>query len=414
MFRARGREKFNASRSRPQVFNQFNILQLTVQGPSFYRVERSAQQPTPQSHHTSQAEWVQEHLKDLLTTKFLTNEWKPPVPLGPEEPEQEMTTPPQPNLTALAWCQKTKSKAGLASLRTPDKLLRQWYDHPDLPDFKQFIDQARKDYPLDLPSSAQGNQGIKRQQTAGSSNGGDAGPAKKVVKTEQASSDMPKGALHPLSDLPTAITHQASIPGVKNTHVVVVVGQKVWLTNTDTSPRLLKKGNIISGFQSGKFWVKKPDGADPEAKDILFNLTDCTDHIMLGNAYQTVGDVIATKRAASPADAHIGYHEIRDAPTTENPGFFNMKRKFDCYFKPEPLKVKSEQEQAGGPVNIPASQLASSIPAEEWKSWATEVTWMTRWPPTASKGLQPVRPIVLMTRDLVIPQQSAVQLFRQS
>ena len=360
-----------------------------------------------------EAEWGQQHIIELLTSKFLLKEWKPPVALGSDEPEEQMTSPPQPRLTVLAWCNKSKAKNGLASVRTPEKVLRQWYDHAEHgPAFKKFLDEARDKYALDLPVSTGSTSGSGAGQGQKRSQGGHDESSAKKVKTGM-SSDMPDGSLVKLEEVPTPISWDATVPGSKSIHVIIVVGQKICFKNTGNSPQLLKKGSIVAGFQAGKFWVKKPSGEQqPSQKDVLFQLTDCDEGILLGSAYQTVGSVIATKRQASPADAHIAYHELQESPTAENPTHFKLCMKHECYFRVEDLKIKGEADP-NKEQNIPANHIAGAIPADSWNTWATKVGWLTRWPPTASKGLQPVRPVILMSRDLLIPESSTVKLFQE-
>ena len=64
--------------------------------------------------------------------------------------------------------------------------------------------------------------------------------------------------------------------------------------------------------------------------------------------------------------------------------------------------------------SIPSSLLpilAGAIPVEKWHTAFTEVVWAVKWSATAAKGLQPVRPLVVMARDVVVPAKSAIALF---
>ena len=133
-----------------------------------------------------EAEWGQQRIIELLTSKFLLKEWKPPVALGSDEPEEQMTSPPQPRLTVLAWCNKSKAKNGLASVRTPEKVLRQWYDHAEHgPAFKKFLDEARDKHALDLPVSTGSTSGSGAGQGQKRSQGGHDESSAKKVKTHQ-------------------------------------------------------------------------------------------------------------------------------------------------------------------------------------------------------------------------------------
>ena len=66
--------------------------------------------------------------------------------------------------------------------------------------------------------------------------------------------------------------------------------------------------------------------------------------------------------------------------------------------------------QDTGEVNkgVQQGHLGSVLPAEKWNTGASKVVWSCRWVP--GKGLQPIRPLVALTRPLVIPPGKAVEL----
>ena len=51
----------------------------------------------------------------------------------------------------------------------------------------------------------------------------------------------------------------------------------------------------------------------------------------------------------------------------------------------------------GDELTIPAPHLVGTIPSSKWlASAAVDVVWAVKWPAVAAKGLQPVRPAVVL------------------
>ena len=96
--------------------------------------------------------------------KFLLDEFKPMTPRsGP--PDTGIDLPPQPVLSLLAWGQgKCKD-----SLRTPDKILKTWYDGNFKDDFRAFLEESRQNFALDVKPSdvtEEDNPAAKRRKVA--------------------------------------------------------------------------------------------------------------------------------------------------------------------------------------------------------------------------------------------------------
>ena len=121
-----------------------------------------------------------------------------------------------------------------------------------------------------------------------------------------------------------------------------------------------------------------------------------------------MADIIKTKRASSPADAHVGFHDLKDHPKEGSPGHFLLERKHKVYFRFDDVPVQTEGDNKL--VKISSQNVASCIPVHCWKTWLTELTWSVRWPPTVSKGLQPVRPYITVARPVTLPAESIVEL----
>ena len=83
---------------------------------------------------------------------------------------------------------------------------------------------------------------------------------------------------------------------------------------------------------------------------------------------------------------------------------FSLSTKADVYFRLEDLPA---QEMVDGVKQISQGHLASAIPITTWTTPYTAVVWLARW---TLKGLQPSRPQVLFTKDMVLPSKKALKL----
>ena len=78
------------------------------------------------------------------------------------------------------------------------------------------------------------------------------------------------------------------------------------------------------------------------------------------------------------------------------------------YFRADDIQTKGEGETP----RVPIHHLAGCMKASEWETSASKVIWAVKWSDLAAKGLTPVRPMVVTTRHLMIPPQSAIELVK--
>lgn len=101
-------------------------------------------------------EWAEEHYTSWLSAGFLDGSLPVPksVMLPPVELSSELVeaAPPQPQLNTLTWNKQVKYE-GVPTLKMPPGVLTQYHDHARFgSEFKAMLEQARKDYPLDMPA----------------------------------------------------------------------------------------------------------------------------------------------------------------------------------------------------------------------------------------------------------------------
>lgn len=360
-------------------------------------------------HHAAmQVDWVKENVMETLARSFRDGTLNSPIPLPPAEPEAEIAMPPQPTLSILGWNSKSKTASGVATLKTPDRILQTWHDHTAWGGkFQEVLKTMRETHPLDLAPTATESNTKKRGADPSSAT---AGPAVKIRKGESGQLNLDPPASCVSSALPDAapLVHQVPLTAAKHVNIIITVGNRIFFQNTSKEPVLLRKGLTIAGFYKGKWWSSGKGQQEIEGKDIRFELQNADNMVLLGNQYTSLQDVVQAKRASSPANAHVGFHDMTDQPKDGNASFFTLtlKTKGSVYFRFEDTPAKTED----GKVKVASQNIAGVIPVACWQTWATELVWSVRWPPTESKGLQPVRPYICMAATKTLPAESVVEL----
>ena len=313
-----------------------------------------------------------------------------------------MPGPTPPTLSLLAWG-TGKAKE---TLKTPDKVLKAWWDGNFSLEFREFVEAARQNHELDVKITDDSSTGrpTKRPRLT------EAEGAKVETQAETEVKDA-KIESKDLSDLPT-LCYEAKVTANPKLVVKVTIGQGVFLENTVTSDESIKAGVVLCGYYKGKFWSPDSTSEAPSEKaDVTFRLTSNLDHVMLNSKYQPLGDIIKAKRQLTPADAHVSYHELIDSPTPTDASAFKLEpNKMTVYFKVADFPaVKTEEGEGEAKLMIPAAHLAGAIPEKVWRdSQLAEIVWAVKWPAVAAKGLQPIRPMVVTSKEFVIKSKTAV------
>lgn len=199
--------------------------------------------------------------------------------------------------------------------------------------------------------------------------------------------------------------------------LVIAIGKRIFLQNDAEERVTLPRGTLVAGFFKGKWWQNKNktkgqdqgDSQEPATNDIPFELKDASTMVQHGGKYVTLGSVILAKREVAPDEAKVCYHNLTDAPRSDSPGFFTLEVKHHCMFQVVDItSVKREPEAAaGGPsLSVQQGHIASALPWQAWETSWTNVCWITRW---STKGLMPVRPIVVTRHQLQLPGKRALE-----
>ena len=252
--------------------------------------------------------------------------------------------PEFPALSLLAPNNKTKSPAGLTSLSTPAKVLTQWHDHPHFQqEFRAFLKEQREKFPLDLPPAASrtrpgdetDNNPSKRARIANFF--GQEGDVQ-APKQETSEDDFLDA-----NDLGVPLTHESAIGSTK-LHMVVTVGNGVFLINRHTDAVTCKAGTVLAGYYKGKFESADKPVNGPDV--VSFELQGSKDTVLSGGKLTRLGDLVKSKRLTNPGDASISFHELQDAPTSTDPAAFTLKLKpkIHLVFRAVAFPAKSEMD----------------------------------------------------------------------
>lgn len=346
-------------------------------------------------------EWAKDFMVDFVSTGFLRGEFSLPaaasLPPAAIPAEKVEAAPPQPQLLLMTWCQKAKYE-GLPSIRTPDSVLKKWFDHQHFSgEFKKFLAEKRELYPLDLPlqsgsANKRGAEGdgeesaAKRGRSSGSGTGAGAAQAQAAQVVPETDSTMD------LSDLPSPVTWEAQVPAAKKgaptCNVVITIGHRVFLVNRGEQAVVLEEGTALAGWYKGKF-AKKPD-AQLEGQDVPYKLTDADSLVLMNGKPVTVASLVAEKRQTTP-DCVIGYHRMTDQPQPGKPAHFILQRNVDLCYRGDDVPAKREE----GEVKIPMHHLGGVIEWHRWDTKCSHILFAVKWNATVAKGLQPLRPVVV-------------------
>lgn len=373
----------------------------------------------------SELEWQRHHLESWLSEGYIDGSigLPPGAPsLMPKELPSDVVTalPPKPDLNTLAWSAKKDEVAGLPTLKTPDKILQAWHDHAVYGSrFQEWLTQSRAAIPLDLSESASTKASSSSNKRGAPGTSESLEPPPKVLKSTTKEEDAAAAAAAasiPAADLPKPLAWQATISGSGTKgkssgggKLVIAVGKRVFIVNEGSADLLLQPGSTLAGYYKGKFVALKSGQEEARLADVPFTLTDSTDSVLHENKIQSVGQVVAQKRALTPLSASVCYHELVDQPNAEDAKHFILTLKSPIAFRPENAPTTEDKKDKDGCYTLPQTSMAGCLDTLAWETKHTSITWAVKW---QARGLQPVRPVVVVTRKLTVKAGQAVELVK--
>lgn len=138
-------------------------------------------------------------------------------------------------------------------------------------------------------------------------------------------------------------------------------------------------------------------GTHPLDIEVLFNGHLKTLHEVVQNQIQKV------------PKAKIAYHRMEDSPDPKRVGNFKLTRSHQVWFIPQTsgANVEEPQEDEAQPSSAQGNA-AKLVPNHVWKSHATKIIYSVKW---GVSGLMPIRPQVVLIRDVDLSPARCCELF---
>ena len=136
-------------------------------------------------------------------------------------------------------------------------------------------------------------------------------------------------------------------------------------------------------------------------------LDDSSDYVYIGSKLTSVADAIDARAKEKPgSQLKVLYHDIKDDPRDDMPGHQKRIQKQRMVWKPEPSPVKVEADSTDS-VKMDYKHFAGSIETKKWNTDKCCVVWTVKW---STVGLAPVRPQVMLLKDVEIAPKTAIEL----
>ena len=179
--------------------------------------------------------------------------------------------------------------------------------------------------------------------------------------------------------------------------VRIGVGHQCWIFNPTESDLRVPAHKVFLSYHKGSWSHPKSKKKEETTEfDVVYALADATQLVWLKGKPQTLGSVIVEQRKTNPA-ANICYHEVHEDPQPGCPWHFTLKQTgAGIIFK-----------TVAAPLNATASSAASMVPASKWDDRCVCIAWHVHW---LLKGLSPIRPVVITTKELHIKSGCALKL----
>ena len=178
--------------------------------------------------------------------------------------------------------------------------------------------------------------------------------------------------------------------------MLVFYNDEIYLLNNSESSISLRKGHIVAQYFKGK-WQSGYSSADEDGNTIPFVLSTSDDLVVVGTETLCLKDVVEEKRTEDPLKAKVAYHDMVDNASTG----FTLTVKHRHAWKSE------ASERPGNVEAVLTKACAGWVPHGAWTTRSTAMTWIVKW---VAKGLQPVRPLVILKHAIRFDPKTYIKL----
>ena len=135
-----------------------------------------------------------------------------------------------------------------------------------------------------------------------------------------------------------------------------------------------------------------------------YNASTC--QVLFNGHLKTVYEIVHSQQQKVPT-VKVAYHKMEENPDPKRVGNFSLKRSHTVWFIPtggaNVEEAEDESQPASGQVN--AGKL---IPNHVWGNHATKIVFSVKW---GVSGLTPIRPQVVLVRDVDLAPSRCCELF---
>lgn len=262
-------------------------------------------------------------------------------------------------------------------LMLPAALCKKWQFHETFgKEFTAWLDNFTEKYTVIDPSVPEPTRDDKNKRGVD-----DQAPTPDNKKRARVSAD---NIVDPTS-ISEALLLDTKMVGKEAPMLQIRANHTIYILNKSAQEWASSMG-FVASFGKGSFKLLK-DLQDVPNGGIEFKVASSSDLVVLNGVVTELGAVIAEARVKKP-DAQVSYHSL--AIDDADPKKFTLKPSHRVAFIP-----KAEDDS---PVN--ANNIGKKEAVEIWGSGSLVVLWAVRW---AQKGLMPIKPVIHISGEMVIP-----------
>ena len=338
-------------------------------------------------------EWFFHHSQEELCEKILSGQLQLPGYQGrPKTPPADVLAAP-PTKPSLNVCTVRSGP----TIAVPQHLVDEWGQHPVHSEefcakLKAIVEEFGE------PSAETGSEVVA--------------PESEVPSAKRRRMSEPVQTMD-ASEVPQTKLAEAALQNLKKdlsgkVLLRIDATQSWYITNNAGTEAKLAAGMVVAGFGPGGFQHQPRNGQEVAAVDqdklVLFDLTSA-EFVLHNGKLESLGEILQA-RETEKGKAAVCYHEVA-VKAGEALGQYQITRKHEVYFKPN-AKVLAEEDGTELKLQTGTSSFAALVPFTGFQKFQhVRVLWAVKW---TLKGLMPVKPVVCLHAEVLLPPGKAMKL----
>ena len=323
--------------------------------------------------------WLQRMIQEKVAVTFEAVKSANNAGDSASEPNQDELNP-LPKLPAMSRLIVN----GKHELQIPVDICKKWQYHDAFKsEFTKWMDVFAEKYSVVDPSAKPAlpaSEGTPQKRLQGEA--AEASPYKKARLGDEYLVDV--------GSITEPLLAEAKITSKDAATLQLRANHQVYIVNTGTA-EWKASGCFLAGFGKGSFKLLKTDQPTPEGSK-QFELTTSEDLVVFNGVVMQLGKVVDEARAKRP-DIAVCYHKC--TTDNEDPKKFKLSMTHKIIFVP-----RSDESDK----TCSTSNIGKMEPLPIWDQGCLHTLWCMRW---AAKGLMPVKPVVHLNGNCVLPAGKA-------